>query len=83
MLVVEVAIERADRDAGALGDLGRADRVVAELAEQLGRGVEQRLVAAARALLAKLRLAMAAVRSASGIARGSGARRAIVLPECT
>src|SRR3569832_2161604 len=55
MLVVEVAIERADRDTGAIGDLRRPDRVVAELAKQLGRGLDERLVASPRSLLAKLR----------------------------
>src|SRR5439155_21124507 len=51
---VEVAIERADRDAGLGRDLRRADRVVALLREQLGRRVEQRLMAAPRPLLAEI-----------------------------
>src|SRR5207248_937505 len=54
VLVVEVAIERADGDARGVRDLGRADRVVALGAEQLGRGLDQRLVAAARPLLPKV-----------------------------
>ncbi|MFT3692376.1 MAG: hypothetical protein QM831_04495 [Kofleriaceae bacterium] len=44
VLVVEVAIERADRNSRAIGDLGSADGVVAVLREQLRRGFDQRLV---------------------------------------
>ena len=45
VLVLEVPVERADRDAGLFCDLGRTDRVIAVLAKQRLGGIEQCLVA--------------------------------------
>src|SRR4029079_8188406 len=70
VLVVEVTIERADRHAGALRDLGSSDRVVAVGAEQLGRRLDQAEVAAARALLAEVGLARGAEQRLRGAFRG-------------
>jgi hypothetical protein len=55
LLVVEVAVERADRDAGVLGDVGSSGRVEAALGEQRLRRFDQHRVRPSRALLLELR----------------------------